>query len=596
MTLLAQSQYLKGKVMDKISNEPLGGVSITIYKKGSVAGSVSNKEGVFLVSLATEIDSLRFSMIGYEAVILSRTDLSSNGVIVPMNINPVELSEVVIKPMSALDIIRKAIQGSTALLPASNFENKFFYREIIKDSGNYFSVAEAIFRSQYFPSKKSYKLSLEKGRSKEDVSYTRLFEDYHPGGGPEALAEKNFNVGFPDFLDKEKIKWFQYKKDSILNFDGRTLYIISFDQKSDIHKALEKGRIYIDADDYSIIKYEAKNSPVGMPYIKDLSGTDKLFAELLHIDFKRKGWSKQVEFKKIDGKLFLSHVNAEYRIGYKQPKKNLDLDLTITSESVVTEPIVPFLKEIDKEEEWRRKNLVANLPTDFDADFWGSDNIISPTTQVDSIIATISKKNKEEPTNKIGNEWLYHHKDAFVVYQNHDSVNLIPIMKSSWQDDETGGMIYMEKQGDFTVEAAVSIKKRSDPQTMPDRGFQQAGIIIRDGHSKEENNIILCLGTGGNSVPKFFLRNTTAGKSKGTTDKIDSMNAWLRLEKKGATIMAYLKAFDSGEWTKINSYTLKWLNGPLQVGLMTMVRFAGNGPQMKPDMKVVFTHFNISMQ
>ena len=154
----------------------------------------------------------------------------------------------------------------------------------------------------------------------------------------------------------------------------------------------------------------------------------------------------------------------------------------------------------------------------------------------------------------------------------------------------------MEKQGDFTVEAAVSIKKRSDPQTMPDRGFQQAGIIIRDGHSKEENNIILCLGTGGNSVPKFFLRNTTAGKSKGTTDKIDSMNAWLRLEKKGATIMAYLKAFDSGEWTKINSYTLKWLNGPLQVGLMTMVRFAGNGPQMKPDMKVVFTHFNISMQ
>jgi hypothetical protein len=74
------------------------------------------------------------------------------------------------------------------------------------------------------------------------------------------------------------------------------------------------------------------------------------------------------------------------------------------------------------------------------------------------------------------------------------------------------------------------------------------------------------------------------------------MNAWLRFEKNGINLTAYIKPFESDKWKKINSYTLKWLNGSLQVGLMTMARFAGNGPLMKPDMKAVFTHFNIAMQ
>ena len=131
---------------------------------------------------------------------------------------------------------------------------------------------------------------------------------------------------------------------------------------------------------------------------------------------------------------------------------------------------------------------------------------------------------------------------------------------------------------------------------MPDKGFQQAGIIVRNGSAGKENNILLCLGTAGSSTPKFFLRTTSDGKSKTIIDKIDSMNTWLRLEKKGTTITAYSKFSDADDWVKIKNYTLKWLNDSLQVGIMTMAQFAGDGPQMKPDMKAIFTHFNLMAQ
>jgi len=125
---------------------------------------------------------------------------------------------------------------------------------------------------------------------------------------------------------------------------------------------------------------------------KGLRGTDKLFAELLHIDFQRKGWYREAAFKKAGDTIVLDHAKEIYYIGYKQPKKNLDLDLTITTELAVTNNYWSVAKLITGTDAWNRKNIIANLPSDFDKDFWGSDNTISPTTQVDNIIASITKK------------------------------------------------------------------------------------------------------------------------------------------------------------------------------------------------------------
>jgi hypothetical protein len=592
LTLFALSQR-SGQVVDIRSNEPLMNASITLYSNGRISGVVANTEGKFSFAEAS-YDSLKVSMIGYHSkTIYPNQFLTKEHIEIQLEPAPAELGEVIVKRSGPLDIIHKAIAAIPFFQPDSDFENTGFYREIIRDKENYFSVAEAVFSAQYFPKKGSYKLKLLQGRSKDDVAYTRLFEDFHPGGGPQSVAGKNFLIEHPDFLNEKKVKLFNYKIDSLVQFDDRWLYSISFDQKPGVKEALEKGRLLIDADNYAVIRYEAENSPLGTAYIKDLSGTDKVFAEILGIDLKRKRWKHSIDFSMINNKWIMSHAGAEYAIGYKQPKKDIDLDLAITIELLFSDLDKPISKEIRKDEEWKQKNIVANLPTDFDAGFWGSNTIISPTEEVKNIIGKISKNNNDLPVETSVEGWQYLNRNFFVSYKKADTITLIPVMRSLWEDDEAAGMLYKEMEGDFVVETKIDLVKKSSGDDMPDKGFQQGGIIVRSINEAKENYVFLSVGTGGNANPKIFFKRTIDNKSKTVVNKSETMEGWLRIEKSGNKVVAFFKK-DNNDFKKIGEYKLDWLNGKVQLGLAVFAAFSGDGPKMRPDMKANFSQLKIS--
>ncbi len=589
--LVKGQQTFTGIVTSIKTAEPLAGASISLYKSGRVSGMVSNKEGRFAMSAAEGFDSLKFSMVGYRSeTFYSTASIKGNYLEVQLVVAPSELQEVVVKPPVAIDIIKQVIAKIPAFLPADAFESKGFYREIIKDRENYFSVAEAVFLAQYFPKKEAYKLKLIQGRSKEDVAYTRLFEDFHPGGGPQSVAGNSFITSRPDFLNLKKINDFNYKIDSLVQFDGRWLYSISFDQQPGIKQALEKGRLLVDMDDLAVVRYEAVNSPLGSPYIKNLTGTDKVFAEILNIDFRRKGWKRRVDFARINDKWLMSYAEAEHAIGYKQPKKQLDLDLTIHIELLMTDLQLTLTKEISKDEEWKRKNIVANLPGVFDADYWGNNNIISPTEDINKIVAGISKNNQEDTVAaSTVTGWQYINRNFFVTTQRNDSISIIPVMKCLWEDEETGGFLYKEISGDFTITSKIKLVKNSNADEMPDRGFQQAGIMIRGYDTVKENYLLLTTGTGGNPNSKIFFKRTIDSKSKTVVDKVDTMNGWLRMQRKGKTVTAFFKEENSATWNKVGAYETGWLSDKLQLGVAVYASFSGSGPKMHPDMKAVFS-------
>ena len=588
-----QRAALAGKVADAISGEPLQGASISLYKAGTVSGLVSNGDGKFLIAEIATCDSLRISMIGYHSQTFHQQALINLQYLeVQLKLAPAVLKEVVVKPRAAIDIIKEVISKMDAYLPGDEFESTCFYREIIKDRKNYFSVAEAVFRAQYFPQKHSFKLQLVQGRSKQDVAYTRLFEDFHPGGGPQSVTGNSFLTGRPDFLNLKKINDFDYKIDSLLQFDDELLYSISFDQKPGIKEALEKGRLLVTVDGYAVVRYEAANSPAGSAYIKNLTGTDKIFADLLNIDFKRKGWKRRVDFTRLNDKWLMSYAAEDLAIGYKQPKKNIDLDLAINIELLMTSLQLPVQKEISREEEWKNKNIIANLPGVFDSAYWGTNNIISPTDSINHIVAGIASSTHDTIAAALpGWQWINH--NFFVASQHLDTITLVPFMKCVWQDDETGGMLYKETKGNFTVTTKINLVKYSDSGGMPDRGFQQAGIIVRNYQHSMENYLLLTTGTGGNPNPKIFFKKTENNKSKTVINKCHSMNSWLKMERKGNTITAFFKEAATSDWVRMGTYELSWLQNRMQLGLAVFARFPGDGPKMQPDMKAMFSQFTI---
>lgn len=587
---------LHGIVLSRQSNEMLPGASITLYQGDKVSGLVANKEGRFVIAAGAGIDSLKVSMISYYSKTVLARQLNEPLLEIKLDVAASELQEVVVKSYTAYEVIKKAIANIAANQPQENFENRGFYREIIKDREYYFSVAEAVFVAQYFPSSKGYKLQLQQGRSKEDVAYTRLFEDFHPGGGPQAAAGNSFITGLPSFLTIKKINDFNFRIDSVVSFDNSRLYHISFDQKPGVKEALDKGYVLIETETFAVVKFSVINSPSGTPYMKNLTGTDKIFAEILKIDLRRKGWKRTVDFSNIKNKWIMSHAETEYSIGYRQPKKNIDLDLTINTELAFTDMYEPVRKEITKGEEWKRKDIVANLPTAFDSAFWGTNYIIAPTEQVKNIIAGISGWNKDQPIAGSLADWQYFNRNLFVCYKRNDTMILTPVMKSRWEDEETGGMLYRETNSDFALESKISVVKSSDNSSLPDRGFQQGGFIVRSINSNGENYVLLTVGTGGNPNPKLFFKRTIDNKSKTVVDKTDGMEGWLRIEKSGKKIVAFYKKKDGDEYKKTGEYNLEWLGDKLQVGLATFAAFAGDGPKMKPDMKVMFSQFRMDVK
>jgi hypothetical protein len=143
------------------------------------------------------------------------------------------------------------------------------------------------------------------------------------------------------------------------------------------------------------------------------------------------------------------------------------------------------------------------------------------------------------------------------------------------------------------MEAKLSITKRSSKLEDPDNGFQQGGLIVRSAAGSGENYFICSLGTGGSDASKFFLKRTTAGKTKVQVEKAAGLTGWLQIEKKGKSISVYQRQNEHAGWIKSADYDFDWLKMDLQVGFAIMARFAGNGPKQRPDMQCTFSNIRI---
>jgi hypothetical protein len=548
---------------------------------------ITNKEGRFYLE-SKELDSVRVSMIGYQSHLLL-PPFDSSAKLILLNRVEMVLEPVVVAPLSAEQIIAKAISVLNKNKQTTDFENFAFYREIIKDKERYFSVSEALFKVQYFLRHNDFKLSLEQGRAKEDVAYTRLFEDYHPGGGPQLMAKQAFVEEIPDCLHARKMKYFGYKKEPVTYLDDHRVYVINFDQKDGIKQALEKGTLFIDAEDFSLLQYIASNSPKGIDHIKSLNGGDKIMAKILGIDFDVIGWSRRLDFTKSDSISFLNFASYEREFTYRQPKKEIDLHVTMSLEWMISEMGLPIKKIIKEDEEWKKSNLIVNLPTAFDSFFWGEHAVIAPTDSLQNIIRSISTNNNEVKASKTVEGWKFFNPKFFVAWEKDDQIILTPTMKCKWNDETSGPMLFKDTNGNFNFECDLQTVKNSDANEQPDKGFQQGGLILRSASPAAENNIAITIGTAGNPNKKLFFKKTINGKTKAIVMDAKNLPVRIRIEKRDDGINIFVKWMGEEEWRKVGEYKAAWLQQPVQVGMIGYADFTGNGPKMHPDARFIFS-------
>lgn len=581
---IAQGQVIEGIVRDSKTGEPVAGAHV-IGLGASRSGTSTNGEGIFLLHNAGSVDSLRVSCIGYRTLVV-RSFTEGQKLALRLTPHIISLDALTVKPPSPLQLIRDAVLAIPRNYFAPPFQVRGFYREIIRNDTTYYSVAEAVFESQ-LPEAGEDKASLKlvQGRRSESVKATRIFEDYHPGGGPNYLLNNLFEARVPEFLLTSEFEDYGYAIDSITSYEGRDVYVIGFDQRDGVKKNLWKGTIYIESESLAIIELRYALSEKGIEFRKHLTGTDKVMANLLGIDFTVIDRSNRYSYRMEGGRWRLHDAVMFRTIHFRQPRKNIDETFSIQAQLLSLGqrpgPLVPF----EKDEVWQRNQLVKNLPGEFDEQFWGANNIIRPEEALTAAVARMDVLRQSALPSGIPDGWSLHRAQDARVYQRQETYYLKPYVTSHWKDTEQGPFLWKPAEGDFELQARVRITKAQDTTAAVDMGFQTGGLMVRRTNSEAENNVFFGLGCMGNPQHKLVSQHTIEGNSALYVTKVDGNEFTLRLRRKGSLVeLHYLNG--PGQWIPLRQFKLTGWPTEVQVGIAGFAFVPGNGPKRRPDLLV----------
>lgn len=598
LLLTGQPNRITGLVYDATTARGLPRAHVTVVSDG-LSGTVTNEAGVFTLFLPPGGDSLRCSHLGYDSRSVAVPALIGDTLRIALSPSSYALDAVVVQPLDPRKLVEAAAAAIPEHFPPTPFEARGFYRELIRDPADYLSVVESVFQLSLFPEEKEKdrrQLRLVRGRSSEDVKATRLFEDFHPAGGPNLAAGLDLRIDRPTFLQPGYFDRYEYELEDRTVYDGRQVYVIAFDQRPGVEEALSRGRLYLDAESLAVLRYESRFSPRGAPYRKHLSGKDKLFAQLLKIDFVQKAGEVAVNYRPHQGRWFLSDVHSRWVIDYKQPKKEIETEVTIESDLVLTELHPGEATFIPADERWQRRQVVRRLPAAGDDAFWGEANYLSPGRSVAAAIAKLGEAGPlEARADTLLGGWRRLNPEQAAVYIEGPAIIMQPLMPSYWHDDAIGPMLRRQVTGDFVLQARISISAARDTSALPRAGWQQGGLMARSARRGDggENHLLLSIGTVGNPKMRLLRQSTHDDRSVLKMEKIDLRTIDLRLLRQGSRFECWIKAPDNLTWQLLDRYDRPDLGPTLEVGPAAYTHLPGKGPLMAPDLKVRFENLEV---
>ncbi|MFY0601418.1 MAG: carboxypeptidase-like regulatory domain-containing protein [Cyclobacteriaceae bacterium] len=291
-TILSAQNTIGGIVIDKDTKEPMAFAAIGFM--GTTVGTVSNSDGYFEMNLPDGYKNLQLqvSFLGYETVLINSTEFGGK-MRVAMTSSFVELSELVIRPLSPQDYIRRAVRSIPSNYSDAPFETEAYYREKITENGGFIALNEAYLKS-FYPDyldtvKNQHKVLLyrtaeniqevqfmkqwtdkqkakeerkqekkaQKNKSKEvEIKEEKVQKDTvnttEAGffaanfGGLDQVFQSDLVKRLEDFLDSTRFKKYRYEFANGIKYLDRELLVIKFQSKGKVEHAKTEGHIYID--------------------------------------------------------------------------------------------------------------------------------------------------------------------------------------------------------------------------------------------------------------------------------------------------------------------------------------------------------------
>jgi hypothetical protein len=292
-----------------------------IHLKGTMLGAHSNEEGQFSFRfpIKEKHDTLVISSIGYEDLELLVTKLKkqeSNHYLSP---EKGMLEEVIVKPTK--DTLRAIVGEAIRKIPSNYARRAFllkgFYREMVVRNNSYVRLLEAAVSVQDNGFDVPYsrlKIRLDELKKSEDYIDYSFFERVYKYfmSENENNLYKSFEYDFiRSYNAKDKYQHlkgfynrFDFELDSVIQSNEGSIYVLNyFSPTYHIGGLQQSGKIYINANDYGILKLE-----YNYHFIPVEASDEARFKNLEHLFLENIYRQSVVSYRKAGKKYYLSYI------------------------------------------------------------------------------------------------------------------------------------------------------------------------------------------------------------------------------------------------------------------------------------------------
>ena len=391
------TQY-KGEVLDNQSRSPL--IFATVALEDTNISTVTNTEGKFLlkVPVGTKSGNVLVSFLGYKTKLIPLNQLKPSKNKIMLDVSVTQLAEVnITMPKSAERLVRETLSRKGENYFDDPTVMTAFYRETIKKRRRNVSLSEAVVNIYKAPYTSSRRDAVQLYRARKSTDYSKLDTlALKLQGGP-------FNALFVDIMKypeyiftNDNISDYRYTFDRSTRINDKLIYVVNFEQKSEITDPLYRGKLFIDAD-----------KKILTSAIYSLNITDRLAASKMFVRKKPRNAmvypnqvAYRVDYREKDGRWYYGYSNVLLEFKVDWDRRLFNSVYSMTAEMAVTDWEKNTTGEVPKGKERLKSSIImSDEALGFsDPDFWGEYNIIEPEKSIESAIKKIQRQLRRSKT------------------------------------------------------------------------------------------------------------------------------------------------------------------------------------------------------
>ena len=385
----------KGVVQDSNSKKTLEFANLTV--NGTNISTITNTEGKFVFKVPKkELNKqVTITYLGYFDKVIPLSDfLKGEKNVIKLRESVEQLPDVKLGAANPILIIKKTLENRKK----NSFEKpvimQAFYRETIKKRRTYVSLSEAVVTiyKQPFESKQKDYAKLNRARKSTDYRKidTLLLKLQ---GGPYNNLGMDFIKNEDIFFTKDIFEVYDFTFDKTISMNNKTVYVLNFKQKASIVEPYYQGKLYIDTQNYVLIKAAFHLN------IENLEKASKYFVKKKPkkasvIPIKT---SYVIDYRNSKGKWYFgySRIALSFKVDWNKKLFNSIYHLTIemaTTDWKWDDGIIP----VRQKEKLKQNVILSEKATGFsDPEFWGKYNVIEPEKSIENAIKKIRRQLKK---------------------------------------------------------------------------------------------------------------------------------------------------------------------------------------------------------